>query len=53
MKRKPHCLTLRIDPELDELISDASYDHRLSKAAWIRAAIRQSLTRTALGANKQ
>jgi hypothetical protein len=47
MKRnKMHCLTLRIDPQLDDLIADASYDRRTTKAAWIRAAIRQSLART-------
>jgi predicted HicB family RNase H-like nuclease len=44
MKHKPvHCLTLRIDPQLDDLITEASYDSRLSKNAWIRAAIRQTL----------
>ena len=45
MKKKlTHCLTLRIPPELDLLISDASYDSRSSsKSAWIRRAIHAQL----------
>ena len=44
MKRKlTHCLTLRTRPELDLLVSDAAYEARLSKAAWIRRAIERSL----------
>ena len=44
MKRKlTHCLTLRILPEMDLLVSDAAYDARLSKAAWIRRAIHASI----------
>lgn len=42
---KPHCLTLRIDPEIDDLVCEASHERRISKSAWIRAAIRQSLAR--------
>ena len=38
-----HCLTLRIEPELDEVLTEACWDHRTTKAAWIRAAIQQSL----------
>ena len=37
------CLTLRLDPKIDELLTDACWSRRTSKAAWIRAAIRQSL----------
>jgi hypothetical protein len=44
MKRKlTHCLTLRILPELDLLVTDAAFDARLSKAAFIRRAIHASL----------
>lgn len=42
-KNRYHCLTLRIEPELDELLAEACWEHRTSKATWIRAAIRQSL----------
>jgi hypothetical protein len=37
------CMTLRLPPQLDELVTEASYDHRMSKAAWIRMAIKGSL----------
>ena len=40
-----HCMTLRIPPELDLLVSDAAYEARQSKASWIRAAIHQRLAR--------
>lgn len=44
MKRTyTHCLTLRLTREMDELLTEASYDRRLTKSDWIRAAIRQSL----------
>jgi hypothetical protein len=44
MKHKhTHAMTLRLDPRLDDLVTDASYDKRLSKAAWIRRAIHASL----------
>ena len=44
MKRKlTHCLTLRILPESNLLVSDAAYDAHLSKAAWIRRAIQAHL----------
>jgi hypothetical protein len=44
MKRKhTHAMTLRLDPQLDELLTNASYDAHLTKAAWIRCAILQSL----------
>jgi len=46
MKTKfTHCLTLRIMPEMDSLVTEAAYDSRQSKTAWIRAAIRQRLGR--------
>jgi hypothetical protein len=38
-----HCLTLRIEPQLDEILTEACWAHRTTKAAWIRSAIRQSL----------
>ena len=37
------CLTLRIDQELDELISEIAYDYGVSKSSWIRSAVRQGL----------
>jgi len=43
--KNTHCLTLRIPPELDLLVSDDAYAARLSKAAWIRRAIHQSFAR--------
>lgn len=44
MDRKNTCaFTLRITPELDEAITNAAWFKRTSKAAWIRAAIRQRL----------
>lgn len=36
-------MTLRLDPRLDDLVTDAAYDARQSKAAWIRLAIERSL----------
>ena len=46
MKMKDtHCMTLRIPPELDSLVSDAAYEARQSKTSWIRAAIHQRLAR--------
>jgi predicted HicB family RNase H-like nuclease len=41
--RHPHAMTLRLDPRLHDLVTDASYDARLSKAAYIRRAIHASL----------
>ncbi len=44
MKRThTHAMTLRLDPRLDESLTEASYDARLSKAAWIRRAIHAQL----------
>lgn len=37
------CMTLRLEPHLDDLVTEAAYDRRTSKAAWIRSAIRRSL----------
>ena len=44
-KNSLHIMTLRIPSELDSLVTDAAYDARQSKTAWIRAAIRQRLGR--------
>jgi len=38
------CLTLRIEPSVDDLLTEAAYDRHLTKADWIRTAIRRSLT---------
>jgi hypothetical protein len=37
------CLTLRIEPSVDDLLTEAAYDRRLTKADWIRSAIRRGL----------
>lgn len=42
-KTRFHCLTLRIDPQLDEILTETCWDHRTTKASWTRAALRQSL----------
>jgi len=41
--KNSHCLTLRISPELDSLVSDAAYESRQSKSAWIRLALQRIL----------
>jgi hypothetical protein len=38
-----HCLTLRIEATVDELLTEAAFDRRITKSDWIRAAIRQGL----------
>jgi hypothetical protein len=43
MKTKLNAMTLRLRPELDELLAEASYNRRMSKTDWIRAAIRARL----------
>jgi hypothetical protein len=42
-KTTNHAMTLRIDSQLDDILAEACWEHRMTKAAWIRAAIRQSL----------
>jgi predicted HicB family RNase H-like nuclease len=37
------CMTLRLEPHIEEMVTEASYDARLSKNEWIRRAIRCSL----------
>jgi predicted HicB family RNase H-like nuclease len=41
--KNTHALTLRIPPELDSLVSDAAYESRQSKNAWIRLALQRFL----------
>jgi len=44
MNRKyTQSMTLRLEPQLDDLVADAAFDRRTTKASWIRAAIRRSL----------
>jgi predicted transcriptional regulator len=44
MNRKyTQCMTLRLEPTVDELLSEVAYDRRTTKADWIRSAIRQNL----------
>ena len=42
-KRHDHSMTLRLDERLDQRLTDASYDAHMTKAAWIRQALHQSL----------
>ncbi len=37
------CLTLRIEPNVDDLLAEAAYDRRLTKSDFIRSAIRHIL----------
>jgi hypothetical protein len=46
-----HCMTLRIPKHLDTLIESASYDRRLSKSQWVRAAILEALRLQAQASN--
>lgn len=41
--RHTHAMTLRLDPTIDELLTEAAFDRRTSKAQWIRFAIRHRL----------
>jgi len=46
MKKKTkysECMTLRLEPHIDQQVIEASYDSRLSKADWVRRAIRRGL----------
>ncbi|MCZ2153419.1 MAG: hypothetical protein LC114_05895 [Bryobacterales bacterium] len=43
MKTTRNVMTLRLDPQLDELLTEASYDRHTTKTDWIRSAIRASL----------
>jgi hypothetical protein len=36
-------MTLRLDPAIEELVAEAAYDKGVTKTAWIRSAIRQTL----------
>jgi hypothetical protein len=42
-KDKYTCMTLRLEPQLDERLTEAAYDRGLTKSDWIRAAIRWGL----------
>ena len=37
------CMTLRLDPAIEELVAEASHDKGVTKTEWIRTAIRQRL----------
>ncbi len=37
------CMTLRLDPAIDELLTEAAHDKGVTKTDWIRSAIRQRL----------
>jgi hypothetical protein len=44
MKQKyTNCMTIRLEPLMDDLVVDAAFEKRMSKAQWIRIAIRHSL----------
>ena len=38
-----HCMTLRLEPQLEAMVTEAAYSHRITKSDWIRAAIRHRL----------
>jgi hypothetical protein len=40
---KKHAMTLRIEPQLDDILTEACWAHKTTKAAWIRTAITRSL----------
>jgi hypothetical protein len=42
-KNKYTCMTLRLEPQLDQRLTEAAYDRRLTKTDWLRAAIRWGL----------
>jgi hypothetical protein len=37
------CMTLRLDPAIEELVAEAAHGKGVTKTAWIRSAIRQRL----------
>lgn len=37
------CMTLRLDPAIEELVAEAAHDKGVTKTDWIRTAIRQKL----------
>lgn len=37
------CQTLRLDPRLDDLLAEAAFEHRISKASYVRAALHHQL----------
>ena len=39
----PRCQTLRLDGPLDDLLTEAAFEHRTSKSAYVRSAIRSRL----------
>lgn len=46
MSKKPthtHAMTIRIEEDVNDALTEQCWASRVSKAAWIRAAIRQSL----------
>ena len=44
MSKHTHCLTLRLTAEIDDLVTDAAYDRRMTKSDWIRFSIRRALS---------
>jgi hypothetical protein len=42
-QRHTYCLTLRLEPRIEELIAEAAYDRGITKSDYIRAAISKSL----------
>ncbi len=37
------CMTLCLDPAIEELLAEAAHDKGVTKSDWIRSAIRQTL----------
>jgi len=43
MNNYTHCMTLRLEPRIEEMITEAAYARRITKSDWIRDAIRRGL----------
>lgn len=41
--RYPRCMTLRLDPRMDDDLDDLAYDLRLSRAGTIRRILRRAI----------
>ena len=42
-QRHIYCMTLRLEPRIEELVAEAAYDRGLTRSDWIRMAIRLGL----------
>jgi hypothetical protein len=42
-QRHTYCLTLRLEPMLEELVAQGAHERGITKSDWIRIAIRKDL----------